>query len=107
MTDQELDALIETARPILRKAIQSVIEQKQYAVMMPLGVIQFPNQQHWDVTCFILIEPLAKLIAPLVLHGIPNMFGSQAKPMMKPGEGSTEIPPPARSTGGLSSLMPD
>lgn len=109
MTDAELDALIETARPSLRNAIKSVLGQKQYAVMVPLGAIKFPNDQSWDVTCFVLIEPITRLIAPLVIHGIPNMMASQAKPHLKPGEQlpGTAPAPPSRPTSGLGSLMPD
>lgn len=99
MTDQELDVLLDQARPTLRTALRQVIEQKQTAMMFPLGLIKFPNEQKWDITCFVMIEPLAKLIAPLVLHGIPGMFESQIKPHLKPGQ---VLPEPLKhGSGGL------
>jgi hypothetical protein len=110
MTDQDLDALIEQARPELRTALRGILEGKHPDMMFPLGRIPFPNQQFWDVTCLVMIEPIHKLIAPLLVHGIPNMFASQAKPHMKPGAAppadGTPAPVPARTTGGLSDSIP-
>jgi len=107
MTDQEADLLIDQARPVLRKAIQQVVSQKTPAVMFSLGLMSFPNQQAWEVSCFVLIEPLAKLIAPLVTTGMPEMFQSQMKPHMKPGEAPPVNNQPAPKGGGLSALLPD
>lgn len=100
MSETELDALIEAAKPNLRKAIQAVLENKTLAMMLPLGLISFPNKQTWGVQCFVMIEPMAELVAPLIMTGIPAMLTSQAKPHLKPAD---VVAPnsPAPKQGGI------
>jgi len=102
MTDAELDTLIEAARPSLRVAMRNAIEGKQQAMMFSLGQISFANKQSWSVSAFVLIEPLAALVQPMIMTGIPAMLASQMKPAMKPSDQPSPSAPPRSSSGGLS-----
>lgn len=86
MTDAEIDAIIDQAKPELRKVIRNTLEHKNTAMWFPLGMIPFENKQTWSVVCFVMIEPLAELVYPLLATGVPKMIGSQMKPSMKPVE---------------------
>ena len=104
MTDEQLDAIIEAAKPNLRTAIRQTTEQKQLAMMLNLGMVTFSNKQTWNVSCFVMTEPMAELVGPLIMHGVPNMIQAQMKPHMKPGEAPPSPAQPAQppKRGGFS-----
>lgn len=99
MTDQELDSLIDTAKPTIRTMLRAVIEQGQHGGMFNIAAIPLPNGQVWDVVCGVFSEPASKLLAAMLAQGVPHMMESFAKLALKPGQpqlGATQTP----KTGG-------
>lgn len=89
ITDVQLDALIETARPVLRDCLRAAIKDYAPVHFIELGKIPLASGAEWSLMLAVMIEPFAALAGATMLQGMPAMQAAYAKLQKAP-----EIPPP-------------
>jgi hypothetical protein len=108
MTDQELDVLLDKAKPALRTAIRAVLEKGAPGYLLTIAQMSLPNGQTWDITCGMFNEPLGKMVEAIAVTGFKQQMDSFAKlqapagtPGGKPAAGPPKGPAKAFSVPGV------
>ena len=73
MTDAEADKILDNARPMLRLALQGMM-QGHAAQVTTIAQAPLPNGAKWPIKVVILNAPYAALVDGLLAHGIPGMM---------------------------------
>jgi hypothetical protein len=94
ITDQQIDALIETARPQLRAMIRGVF-QGEPLHFLKIGEQPLPSGQTWQVVVAVMNEPFAAVASGTLMQGVPALMKAYEK-LNKPAE------PAIPSTAGFS-----
>lgn len=77
VSDEELDAFIDRAKPDLRIALRTILNGGA-AHYFNIGSQPLPSGQRWDVVACIMSEPIARLVET-VTGGVDKMNSSYAK----------------------------
>lgn len=83
MTDQQLDELIDRAKPDLRKALRMILESQTGGHLFNIASQRLPSGARWDVVVAVLNEPTGRLVEA-VLEGTDRMTQSFVKAMGQP-----------------------
>jgi hypothetical protein len=79
MTDQQIDAYIEMARPNLRAAIRASVEQLSPIHFFEIGKVPLQSGGEWSLNIAVMLEPMSGLISGMILHGVPPMMQAYEK----------------------------
>jgi hypothetical protein len=79
ITDAQLDALIEQARPNLRASIRAAIEQLSPIHFFEIAKVPLESGQQWQLSIAVMLEPMAGLISGMILQGVPPMMQAYEK----------------------------
>lgn len=95
ITDTQIDALIETAKPAIRNMIRDVFSGVSPCNFLEIGKMPLPTGQEWQVVICIMNEAFAAVAAPTLLTGIPGLMDAYKK-------ATTPATAPPPSPGGFS-----
>jgi hypothetical protein len=88
VTDEQIDALIESVKPNLRAAIRaSFAPTFAPAHFLIMGTIPLPSGQEWKLVLAVMSEPTAEIVGTLVLQGVPGMTAAWQKMASPPAAG--------------------
>jgi hypothetical protein len=79
ITDTQLDALIEAARPNLRAAIRASVEQLSPIHFFEIAKVPLQSGQEWTLNIAVMLEPMSTLISGMILQGVPPMMQAYEK----------------------------
>lgn len=79
ITDQQIDDLIEAAKPNFRIALRAAMEHSAPAHMFEIAKLPLTSGQEWPVVVAILLEPMAAMLTHTILQGVPAMFAAYEK----------------------------
>lgn len=79
VTDEQLDSLIEAARPNLRNCFRAAIEQHAPVHFFEVAKLPLASGAEWSLVIAVMIEPFAALAGATMLQGMPAMQAAYAK----------------------------
>lgn len=82
-TDEQLNALIEQAKPALRESIRAAIEKLAPIQMFEIAKVPLQSGQQWQLVIAVMLEPMSALVSGTVLQGVPTMMAAYEK-LQKP-----------------------
>jgi hypothetical protein len=84
ITDQQIDAHLESIKPRLRAAIRAAYEQLAPVNFLKVSDIPLPSGQSWQLVLGVMTEPMAELLAHTAMAGAPAMLASYGKMQQAP-----------------------